>query len=237
MRLNGRLMIDAIPFWVEALFLFTCLFSLVLFYFANSKAPRLMLLLLVWCSLHALLAYQGFYQNTTAVPPRFALVLVPSALFIIYGLRGTQKKWFLKHRHLKFSSLLHLLRLPVEIVLYQLFLYKMVPELMTFTGRNFDIVMGLSAPLVAWLVYKERISRKMLIAWNSIGLALILFILVNGVLSAELPIQQFAFDQPNRGLNYFPFILLPALLVPMVIWMHISDLIYLQKNKVDLKSL
>ena len=77
----------------------------------------------------------------------------------------------------------------------------------------------------------------MLIAWNSIGLALILFILVNGVLSAELPIQQFAFDQPNRGLNYFPFILLPALLVPMVIWMHISDLIYLQKNKAHLKSL
>jgi hypothetical protein len=65
------------------------------------------------------------------------------------------------------------------------------------------------------------------LAWNSIGLCFILFILFNGVLSAELPFQQFAFDQPNKAINYFPFILLPATIVPIVIWTHLSDILKL----------
>jgi hypothetical protein len=106
----------------------------------------------------------------------------------------------------------------------------MVPELMTFEGRNFDIIIGLTAPLMAYLYYKKIIGEKLLLVWNIIGLLFILFIFINGMLSAELPFQIFAFDQPNVAVEYFPFVLLPALIVPMVIWTHMTDIFLLRKK-------
>jgi hypothetical protein len=106
----------------------------------------------------------------------------------------------------------------------------MIPELMTFEGRNYDIILGITAPIIGWLFIKKKINRHVLLLWNIVGLFFVLFILVNGILSAELPFQQFGFEQPNRGINYFPFVLLPATIVPIVIWTHLSDIIKLRKE-------
>jgi len=118
----------------------------------------------------------------------------------------------------------------MEFVLLYLFIYDMIPQLMTFEGRNFDIIAGVTALIVGMLYAKGKVSEKILLVWNVLGLILILFILINGILSAELPIQQFAFEQPNRALNYFPFILLPAIVVPLVIYSHITDIIKLRSE-------
>jgi len=109
-------------------------------------------------------------------------------------------------------------------------MHDMVPELMTFEGRNFDILAGLTAPLITWLLYKKKISDKGFIFWNVLSLCLVSFILLNGLLSAELPFQQFAFDQPNKAVAYFPYILLPAIIVPIVIYTHVTDIILLSQK-------
>ncbi len=226
-------MIKDLPTWVNALFLLSFFLCLVFFFFANNRPLRLSLLLLLWCGIHSILAHKGFYLNTEANPPRFALVLIPSMLLVVIGLLPRSRKWFLKNRNIQFSTSLHSVRIGVELVLYGLFLHKMVPELMTFSGRNFDILAGLSALIILILINLKRINWQALIIWNLMGLALVCFILVNGILSAELPFQQFAFDQPNRGIAYFPFILLPAFIVPVVIWTHLSDLVVLFHKKED----
>jgi len=224
-------MIKDLPSWIDILFIAISVITIVCFYYANGKAKRLTGLLILWSVIHSIVAFTGFYENTSATPPRFALILVPSTLLIIYGLLPKQQSWFIKVRDMRMSTLLHFIRFPVEIVLFYLFIHKMIPELMTFEGRNYDIVMGITAPIIAFLFLKNKISKYGLFAWNSIGLVLILFILVNGVLSSELPIQQFGFEQPNRAIMYFPYILLPATIVPIVIWTHISDLIILIKGE------
>ena len=137
----------------------------------------------------------------------------------------------LSKRDDRVSTFLNTVRLPIEIILLELYLNKMIPQLMTFEGRNFDVVLGITAPIVGYLYLKKRISKIKLIAWNVIGVFFICFILVNAILSSELPFQQFAFDQPNRALNFFPFILLPAVIVPIVIWTHITDIIKLSRDK------
>jgi hypothetical protein len=48
--------------------------------------------------------------------------------------------------------------------------------------------------------------------------------------NTELPFQQFGFAQPNRAVNYFPYVLLPDTIAPIVIWTHISDIIKLRKE-------
>lgn len=220
-------MIENLPIWIEVLFIISCLFTILFFYYSNKKPKTLLGLILFWSFLQSILAYEGFYQITDTIPPRFGLVLIPPTLFIIYGCLPKQRKWVVENRNVELSTFLHSVRIPIEIILYYLFLNQMIPELMTFDGRNFDILAGLTAPVVGVLFLMKRISKKILIVWNVVGLLLILFILVNAILSAELPFQQFAFEQPNRAVAYFPFILLAATIVPIVIYTHITDIIKL----------
>lgn len=224
-------MIELLPNWIDVLFSLTVVATIIFFYFSNGKAKLATAIIVLWSIIQSVLAYQGFYQNATAMPPRFALVLVPSTLFIIYGLLPRQQRWLLKNRNSRISTFLHTVRLPVEIVLFGLFTHKMVPELMTFEGRNFDIIMGITAPVIGFLLIRGKLNKKILLTWNVVGLILVSFILFNGLLSAELPFQQFAFEQPNRAVAYFPFVLLPATVVPIVIWTHISDIILLRKQR------
>lgn len=223
-------MIKNLPIWIDILFILTFLVTIVIFYFSNNKPKLVTLLILVWSGIHCLLAYSDFYKNTVAFPPRFTLILLPSLIAIVYGATSKRKQWILDNRNIAISTFLHTIRIPVEIVLLFLFIYKMVPELMTFEGRNFDILAGITAPIVAFLFMKRIISKKALLIWNVIGLCLVCFILVNGILSSELPFQQFGFEQPNRATTFFPYILLPATIVPLVIYTHITDIIKLKND-------
>ena len=108
------------------------------------------------------------------------------------------------------------------MVLFYVYLDGLIPVLMTFQGYNFDIVSGITAPLVYYLVFiKKSISNKGLLAWNFIGLALLINILAIAVLSAPTPFQKLAFEQPNLGVMYFPFVWLPAVIVPIVLFSHL----------------
>jgi hypothetical protein len=223
-------MINNLPIWMEILFLVACLLTIGLFYHSNGKPKRLTLMIIIWSLIHGLLAFLGFYQDTSSIPPRFGWILLPSTILLVYGLLPKQQKWIIKNRDSKVSTFLHFVRLPVEMVLYGLFIHEMVPELMTFEGRNYDILMGITSPVIGVLFLTNKIGKQVLLVWNVIGLVLVLFILSNGILSAELPFQQFGFEQPNRGITYFPFVLLPATIVPIVIWTHLSDILKLSRE-------
>jgi hypothetical protein len=132
---------------------------------------------------------------------------------------------------LKTVALLHIVRVPVEVVLYWLLVHKAVPAVMTFEGNNFDIVSGISAPIIYyWGFVKKSIDKRWIIGWNVICLLLLLNVVVTAVLAAPTPLQQIAFDQPNIAIMYFPFVLLPSLIVPFVLMAHVVTLRRLLKR-------
>jgi hypothetical protein len=119
-------------------------------------------------------------------------------------------------------TILHVVRIPVELVLFWLFLNKTVPRLMTFEGRNFDILSGLTAPVIYYFGFAyRRIGRKIILFWNFICLGLLINIVVNAVLSAPFPFQKFGFSQPNIAILYFPYVWLPCVIVPLVLLSHL----------------
>ncbi len=95
---------------------------------------------------------------------------------------------------------------------------------------NLDIFMGLTAPVLAYFIFNKNLSNQILIGWNFLGLLLILLIFIIGILSAELPFQQLAFNPPNTTITLFPYILLPSTVVPIVIYMHASEIIPLTQK-------
>jgi hypothetical protein len=94
---------------------------------------------------------------------------------------------------------------------------------MTFQGYNFDILIGLSA--VAILLYgsvtHNPLSKSFVLIWNLTGLLFLTIIVVMAILSSPLPIQQFAFQQPNVAVLKFPYVFLPAYIVPIVYLSHL----------------
>jgi hypothetical protein len=106
--------------------------------------------------------------------------------------------------------------------LFGLYLHKVVPRVMTFEGRNFDMLCGLTAPFIYYFGYiKPVLNRKIILAWNVICLLLLINIVVLAVISAPLSFQRIAFDQPNVALLYFPFVWLPGFIVPVVLFAHL----------------
>jgi hypothetical protein len=224
-------MLNQIPWTIDLLFLITCGLTIALFYAANGRPTSKLLILLGWSAILCVLAFNDFFTDTTSFPPHFALAMVPAILTIVIALLPKNRKRTEAKRNRALGTMMHIIRVPMEIVLYFLFVCGTIPELMTFAGRNFDIIAGLTAPLIAYVILKGKIGRITLLAWNIACLILIVSVLLNGLLSAEFPFQQFAFDQPNRAVMYFPYILLPGIVVPLVVYSHLHDIIVLVKGE------
>jgi hypothetical protein len=211
------------PLYISIIFILTTLLAIILFYIASGFSKKAVIIILIWLILQTVLGLTGFYVKTDAFPPRFLFLAVPALLFIIMLFAIPRGKSFIDGFSLKYLTLLHIVRIPVELVLYWLFLNKAVPQLMTFEGRNFDIVAGISAPIIYYFGFiKNNLSKKIILIWNFICLALLLNIVINAVLSAPTVFQQFAFEQPNIAILYFPFNLLPAVVVPLVLLAHLA---------------
>jgi hypothetical protein len=102
---------------------------------------------------------------------------------------------------------------------------------MTFEGRNIDIISGLSAPFVYYFGFKkDKLPSAVILGWNLLCLAILLFTVINAILSAPTPLQQWAFDQPMVAILYFPFVWLPGIVVPLVILSHLSAIRQLLKS-------
>ena len=113
-----------------------------------------------------------------------------------------------------------------------LFLAEVLPEQMSFEGRNFDVIAGATAPIFAWICFGNgKYKRGLAIAWNILGLMLLLNILVIAVLSMPLPIRYFMNEPSNTIVATFPIVFLPAVLVPVAYSMHIFSLKQLLRRK------
>jgi hypothetical protein len=213
---------ETLPLYVCIVFGATALATVFLFFLASRKSVPALLVLLSWTSIQCIVSATGFYTITDTLPPRFIFLIGPALLFILILFATAAGRKWLDNFDAGWLTLLHTVRIPVEMVLLWLFFAKAVPELMTFEGRNFDILSGITAPVIYYFGYvKKGIGKAGMLIWNFICLGLLFNIVVNAILSAPFPFQQQAFDQPNIGVLHFPFTLLPGLIVPLVLFSHL----------------
>lgn len=221
-------MLNDLPLYIPLLFIFTVVLTFIFFIGAvkknnTSKTTAVAaVIIILWLLLHAILGLNKFYTVTNSIPPRFTLTVLPAFLLIIILFLVKPGRKFIDSLSPKILTQLHVVRIFVEIILLWLCFEKYVPKLMTFEGRNFDILSGLTAPFVAyWGFTKRSLSNTFMLIWNIICLLLLVNIVVNAILSAPFPFQKFGFDQPNVAILYFPFVWLPSFIVPAVLFSHL----------------
>ena len=213
---------EYLPAYIPLVFVLAI--GLAIFFFFKA-ADESFLVLATTCFLlgiQSIAAYYKVYRNTYAIPPRFLYLVLPPIILIIVLFRTAKGKQFIDNLWPGVLTLLHIVRIPVEFVLYWLYQHKVVPQLMTFHGRNFDIVSGITAPFIFYFGYiKKVLGKNVLLIWNIVCLGLLLNIAITAALSTPFSFQKFAFDQPNVAVLYFPYVLLPGYLVPLVLFSHL----------------
>jgi len=202
------------------------LFSAIKGSVLHTVAAKLVVFLIgFWLLFTAILAKGGFYEMTETFPPRVVLLGVLPANLLILALFIFFRGSFIEKLPLKTLTILHFIRIPVEITLLWLFQQSLVPKAMTFEGSNFDIISGITAPIVYLMAFRGKtVNRPLLIVWNLLALGLLANIVITALLAFPSPVQQIAFDMPNRAIMYFPLIWLPAVVVPVVLFCHLASL-------------
>lgn len=224
-------MIRELPTYISLVFIFTTALTLWFLFKASRNSKSVLYTALALVALETVVSFTGFYRINNTLPPHLVFLILPPIILIITLFATSGGKKLIDSFDPKWMTYLHTVRIFVEITLLMLFLNKLIPQLMTFEGRNLDILSGLSAPLVAYLAYdKLKLNKTTLLIWNFICLGLLFNIVIIAILSAPTPFQQLAFEQPNLAILFFPFVWLPGFIVPSVMLSHIASIRQLLKK-------
>lgn len=215
-------MMDQLPIYIPLLFVLTVMATIFWFYWA-TKSKTYLIIAIVWTILQSILGISGIFQNTQAMPPRLILLGVFPTLLMIAAMFLTAKgRLFIDQINLQTLTYFHTIRNPVEIVLVLLFHQGLVSVYMTYEGTNFDLFSGITALIVGYLGFRSgKPNTKLLLVWNILCLLLLINVVVTAIFAFPSPFQKISFDQPNIAILYFPFNLLPTVVVPTVLFGHL----------------
>lgn len=147
-----------ITLWVSILIVFAFAF------FATPLKRPVLGLLGIWSAL--IIGY-------TFAPISLPFWLLLAGISILLGLSFfiPTIKAFLFSLEVEMLHYLHLWRLPFAFVFLWLYQAGYSGLTSTFEGLNYDIVIGLTAPVIASLAFSQKmLNREILIGWNLLGI-------------------------------------------------------------------
>lgn len=164
----------------------------------------------------------GVLGRFDLTPPPFALLLAITLLVCAYlglsrigaALAAAPLTWLVG---------LQAFRLPLELAMHRAAVEGVMPEQMSYTGWNFDILTGITALLLAPLIAAGRAPRRALAAWNALG-ALLLANVVTIAIASTPMFRAFgkAPHKVNTFVAFFPYVWLPTVLVASALVLHIA---------------
>lgn len=188
------------------------------------------ILLFGWLVLIAVVAGTGHLQNYTALPPRILVAVIPPALAISYISVSERVNSLLKVIPPSWLITVQSFRIIMEIFLLLMFLNGAMPKQLTFEGRNFDIITGISAPIFSYLYfYKGSVQKIVILLWNAAGLLLVTNVLLIDIFSVPGPLRKFMNEPSNIIITFYPYVWIPAFIVPFAYLMHILSIKQLWK--------
>jgi hypothetical protein len=164
-----------------------------------------------WLALTWSVASLGTFRRWDATPPPFALLVAGIVVLAIVIASGKYGERLARGLPLWTLVAIQSFRFPLETSMHALYERGIMPAQMSYSGRNFDIVTGITA-LVLGLMLRRGHGRRLVAAWNVMGFALLLNIVFVGIASTPR-FRYFGDDQLNVFVTYPPFVWLPAVMV------------------------
>lgn len=198
------------------------------------KSKRFFLIAMILWQFYVLgIGTSGFLANFS-FPPRMPLFLI-IPLFTFTGIflyKNSNKQWILK-----IPAIWLIAFQSFRIIVETLFVYSISPgvliELVTIKGYNFDMIVGLSAPIMVLVMYlSKEIPYKLLLAWNYFGLIILACTVFLFISTAFFPqIHGYEVTPLTKDFGMYPYVLVAGLLMPSAVFIHILSIIQLKKLK------
>ncbi len=187
----------------------------------RSRVQSSSLAMVLWIGLTGAVAASGFWLDFTDMPPRVISLLVP--MLVVSGSLAISPWGRLLSHHLPLWSLVGFqgFRIPVEIVLHSLYQQGVIPRQMTWEGRNFDVITGVTALFLLPLLVMNRVPRGVIWIWNILGMGLLVNIVGVALLSMPTAFRTFMEEPANTLPARFPWVWLPSVLVASALVGHL----------------
>lgn len=212
-------------FLVFTVMIALCTVVLAVRYFPRRAVLGVLVGLAAWLLYVGMLSVLGVVRNPDLRPPGIMFIVLPALLFIALVLvRSTAGARLALAVPLWVLLAAQSYRVGVELFLHQLWLDGLAPKMLTFEGANFDLLIGITAPLVAWLLVSGRLSTRLVLLWNVLGLVSLANVVTRAFLSAPGPFHLLHTEVPNVAIGTFPFTFIAGFFAPLAVALHVLAL-------------
>ena len=227
------------------LLLFIALWTIIMFVYngllqKHSVVPKTRLkrittaslVLFAWLGIQFALSESGFYLPLD-MPPRIPLLMIlPLMLFIVTFLRKHKNNPLLLTLPIYVPIAYQSFRLIIELMFHQTYEAGILPVNVTFEGANYDILIGITAIPMGIYAYRKSASKRLLLIWNYLGIAVVAFAAFTFISSFYFPsVWGAGTKHISLEFNQFPYLILPTFFMPSAIFMHILSIIQLNKKR------
>jgi hypothetical protein len=184
----------------------------------------------VWMMGTFVVAAKGKLSFTTKPPTMMILIALTFALAFALGLSSFGKRLAVG---LPLAALVGIqaFRFPLEMLMHRAYEQGLMPVQMSYSGRNFDIVTGISAAVLSVALLRVRVPMWLLKAWNLLGIVLLANIVTIAMLSAPTPFRRFHNEPANVWITHASYVWLPGVFVFFAILGHIVITRWLHGSK------
>ncbi len=199
---------------------------------ANASRNKTLYLLLAFLAWFIYLHFvsQNYFLYNFSFPPRFPLlVFIPTLLCIIFVPYINRNSPLVKALPKSWPVYYQTFRIFVEITIYYTFIAGIIPIQTTFEGYNYDILIGLTAPIIGYLAFQKKwLSEHALLIWNIVGILVLASVIVIAMTSFFAP-QLWGSETPliAKEFTILPYLLLASFLAPSALFMHSLSIVQL----------
>ncbi len=162
------------------------------------------------------------YMLDLSFPPKFFLAtIVPLFIFSgVFAYRNRKSSW-LQNIPVQGLFFYQTFRILIEIIFVYTVAQGTLHPNVTIEGYNYDMVYAFSVLLIGLGIFQKIEShRKLVLAWNYLGLLVILSILIVFQTTIYLP-EIYGDIEPFSGdFLQYPYVLVPAFLMPSAVFVH-----------------
>lgn len=171
------------------------------------------------------------YQHGAGAPGLGVAVMLPIVILSVSVLRSPSLRRALQTIPLSMLIGVHAIRV-LGVTFLILYVAGRLPAPFAPVAGWGDIMVGLAAGPIAWLVYKHgAAARPMVLVWNILGLLDLIAAIGLGAVSSPGPLQLIFTEPGSAIMTTLPWLLIPGFLVPLLASTHLAVFYRLNRSE------